>query len=167
VQVTFQLTAEDYRQGLLAWRNLRTWRRWSIRASAIFLGLILLISIAQLFVASASFVSALPGLVFSVGALILIWATPSLSARRQFRNTPSAHDPMSIEASDAGLEIHSVHADSKVAWSTYMAWGEGKAVFVILPQPRIYVPIPKRAFTVEQLNEFRELLRRNIKPQPK
>jgi hypothetical protein len=167
VQVTFQLTAEDYRQGLLAWRNLRTWRRWSIRAFAIFLGLILLISIAQLFVASASFVSALPGLVFSVGALILIWATPSLSAHRQFRNTPSAHDPMTMDASDAGLEIHSVHADSKVAWSAYMEWGEHKAVFVILPQPRIYVPIPKRAFTDEQLNEFRELLRRNIKPQPK
>jgi len=71
---------------------------------------------------------------------------------------------MTIEATGAGLEIHSVHADSKVAWSAYMAWGENKTVFVILPQPRIYVPIPKRAFTPEQLNEFRELLRRNIKP---
>jgi hypothetical protein len=48
-----------------------------------------------------------------------------------------------------------------------MAWGEDKAVFVILPQPRIYVPIPKRAFTAEQQNEFRELLRRNIKPKSK
>jgi hypothetical protein len=167
VQVTFQLTAEDYRQGFLAWRDLRPWRRWSIRIFVVFLGLIFLISIVQLLVASGNFVNALPGFVVSVGALVVIFAGPSLTARRQFRTTPSAHDPMTIEASDAGLRIHSVHAESQVAWSAYMAWGEYKSVFVILPQPRIYVPIPKRAFTAEQLVEFRELLDRNIKPRSK
>jgi YcxB-like protein len=91
-------------------------------------------------------------------------AGPWLSARRQYRNTPTAHTPITIDASDTGLHIQSVHADSKVVWSAYVAWREYKSVFVILPQPRIYVPIPKRAFTIEQLNEFRELLRRNIKP---
>jgi hypothetical protein len=70
---------------------------------------------------------------------------------------------MTIEASDAGLRVHSVHADSQVAWSTYVTWGENKQVFVVLPQPRISLPIPKRAFTAEQLVEFREMLRRNIK----
>ncbi len=73
---------------------------------------------------------------------------------------------MTIEASDAGLAVHSAYGESKVSWSAYMAWAEVKSVFVILPQPRIYVPIPERAFTAEQLNEFRELLRRNIEPQP-
>ena len=126
-----------------------------------------MVFVLQLFVASATIVSVAPGIVLSAGFLILIFAGPSLSGRRQFRNSPSAHDPMTIEASDAGLEIHSVHADSKVAWSAYMAWGENETVFLILPQPRIYVPIPKRAFAAEQESEFRELLRRNIKPQPK
>jgi hypothetical protein len=165
MQVTFQLTPEDYRDGLLAWRNLKSWRRWGIRAAGVFFGLGFAVFVLQLFISSATLVSVAPGLVLSAGFLILIWAGPSLSGRRQFRNTPSAHDPMTIGASDAGLEIHSVHADSKVAWSTYVAWGESKAVFVILPQPRIYVPIPKRAFTAEQLDEFREMLRRNIKTQ--
>jgi YcxB-like protein len=167
VQLTFQLTTDDYRDGLVAWRSLKSWRRWGIRGAGAFFGLGFVVFALQLFVASATVISVVPGLVLSAGFLILIWAGPSLSGRRQFRNTPSAHDPMTIEASDAGLEIHSVHADSKVAWSAYMAWGECKTVFVILPQPRIYVPIPKRAFTAEQENGFRELLRRNIKPQPK
>jgi hypothetical protein len=131
------------------------------------MGLIFLVSILQLFVAPAHFVSALPGIVFSVVALVFIWYGPSLSGRRQFRNTPSAHDPVTIEASDSGLQIHSVHADSQVAWSAYMAWGEYKSVFVILPQPRIFVPIPKRAFTSEQLAEFRELLSRSIRARNK
>ena len=167
MQVTFQVTADDYRDGLVAWRNLKSWRRWGIRALALWVGVIFLVSVVQLFVSPAVPTAALPGIIFSVVALVFIWAGPSLSARRQFRNTPSAHDPMTIEASNAGLEIHSVHADSKVAWSTYVACGEYKSVFLILPQPRIYIPIPKRAFTAEQQSEFRELLRRNIKPAAK
>jgi len=163
MQVTFQLTADDYREGLLAWRNLNPWRRWGFRTFTVLMGLVFLYSIVQLFVASVDFYTFLPGFVFSAVVLFFIWGGPSLSARRQFRTTPSAHDPMTIEASDAGLQIHSVHADSKLAWSTYRAWGEYRSVFVILPQPRIYVPIPKRAFTAEQLVEFRELLERNVK----
>lgn len=58
--------------------------------------------------------------------------------------------------------MRSEHYDSQVKWSTYIGWSEGKSVFVLLPQPRIYIPIPKRAFSEQQLAEFREILRRNI-----
>jgi hypothetical protein len=162
VQVTFQQTADDYRHGLLVGRDLRPWARWAIRFLAAFMALVFLISMFQS--VNGGFAGAIPGFVLSIAFLVWMWVGPSLSAGRQFRNTPAAHDPMTIDATDAGLEIHSVHTDSKVAWSAYMAWGEDKTVFAILPQPRIYVPIPKRAFTAEQLSEFRELLRRNIKP---
>jgi hypothetical protein len=89
---------------------------------------------------------------------------PRYSARRQFRGSPTAQSPMTLGITDAGLEIHSAHSDSKVAWSAFVAWAESKSLFVILPQPRIYIPIPKRAFTEEQVSEFREILRRNIVP---
>ena len=64
--------------------------------------------------------------IFAIG---IVWfafmlGAPWLSARRQFRNTPTAHSPFTIEASDAGLQIQSAHADSKVAWSAYVGWGE-------------------------------------------
>lgn len=101
-------------------------------------------------------------LLFAAVWFCFMWAAPRLSARRQFRGTPSAQSPISIEASDAGLVVHSAFAESKLSWSTYVAWTEAKSVFVILPQPRIYVPIPKRAFTAEEQSQFREILRRNI-----
>ena len=59
-----------------------------------------------------------------------------------------------MEGSDASLVLHSAHIDSRVSWSTFVAWVEGTSVFVILPQPRIYFPIPKRALNDEQLAEF-------------
>jgi hypothetical protein len=96
-----------------------------------------------------------------------MWVAPRFSGRRQFRGSPSAQSPMTVDASDVGLAVHSAYGESKVSWSAYMAWAEAKSVFVILPQPRIYVPIPKRAFTSEQLAEFRELLSRNIRARNK
>jgi hypothetical protein len=67
-----------------------------------------------------------------------------------------------MEVSEPGLEFHNPHAESKVAWSAYVAWGEAKSVFIIMPQPRAYVAIPKRAFSEAQVPEFRDMLRRNI-----
>jgi len=105
---------------------------------------------------------ALGGLTFAVLWFTFMLAGPWFSARRQFKGSPSAQSPVTLEASDNGLAYHSPHAESKVSWSAYVAWGENNSTFVILPQPRIYFPIPKRAFLPEQLDEFRDILRRNV-----
>lgn len=102
----------------------------------------------------------------------LVWFTwmllaPRFYSRRQFRNNPIAQSQISLNISDQGFESHNAHADSRVAWSAYVAWGEAKSVFILMPQPRIYVAIPKRAFTEEQQTEFREILRRNVVAQKK
>jgi hypothetical protein len=73
-----------------------------------------------------------------------------------------AQSPIALDVLEDGLKFHSPHADSRMAWSAYVAWGETNSVFVIMPQPRTYVTIPKRAFTDAQVAEFREALRRNI-----
>ena len=115
----------------------------------------------------STFWNILPAIGVAIAWLILVWVTPFSSARRQFRNTPSAQNPITIEATDSGLHFRSPYTDSRVTWSAYVGWQEWKTVFVVLPQPRIYCPIPKRAFTADQLDEFREMLRQNIVPQQK
>jgi len=152
VRITFQLTPTDYHQGLLAWRSLKAWRQWLLRCAYFLVGLTMLVSLLlplvrpgfeMLKIWAAPFAFAVLWFAFMLSA-------PWLSARRQYRSTPTAQTPITIETSDTGLNIQSAHADSRVAWSAYVAWGENKSVFVILPQPRIYVPIPKRAFTAPE-----------------
>jgi hypothetical protein len=60
-----------------------------------------------------------------------------------------AQSAITLDVSERGFEFHNAHADSRVAWSAYVGWGEAKSVFVILPQPRAYITIPKRAFSNE------------------
>jgi hypothetical protein len=164
MEVTFQLTQEDYRHGLRAWQVRSAWRRWNYRLSLIFMiallvvGLILAIWNATFYEKSMSwFLIALP-----VVWLFGVWVSPRIQARIQFRRMPSAHSLTTLAISDAGMHMHSDHYDSQIKWPTYIGWSEGKSVFVLFPQPRIYVPIPKRAFSDEQVNEFREILRRNV-----
>lgn len=164
MQITFQLTPNDYYQGLLAWRNLKLWRRWLIRCAYVLMALTIPVNLVLAYARPdpGTLKTSLGILGFAAVWFTFMLASPRISARSQFRGSPSAQSPITMEASDEGLVLHSAHADSKVSWSAYVAWAEARSVFVVLPQPRIYVPIPKRAFSEQEVAEFREMLRRNI-----
>jgi|HubBroStandDraft_6_1064221.scaffolds.fasta_scaffold138088_4 hypothetical protein len=163
MEVTYQLTPEDLYQGCLAWRDQRKWRKWLRWIAYFVVGTGTLLCIWTFFldrVPDTSF--DLGGIAFGVAWLTWMLLAPRFFSKRQFRNNPMAQSPITVDISEAGFRFHNAHADSNVAWSAYVGWEESKSVFVIMPQPRIYVTIPKRAFTEEQVREFREILRRNI-----
>jgi len=162
MDVSYQLTEDDYRHGLLAWRSSSAWRRWNRRVGLVVM-VPLLVSSTILLLRNPELrlVSSL-SLGFAVFWLLAVWIGPRLQARLQFRRMPSAQSPMAVTISDSEMHLRSQHYDSHISWSTYIGWAEEESVFVLFPQPRIYLPIPKRAFTPEQLADFRETLRRNI-----
>jgi hypothetical protein len=166
MQVTYQLTPDDFYQGMLVWRSRRKWQQWVRWIAYIAVILVLLMGVLLLLLNRntdpGKVRSACVAILFAGVWLAVMWGGPWLSLRRQFRNHPVSQSPMTLNTSEAGLEFHNPHVDSKVAWSAYVGWGEGKSVFVVMPQPRIFIVIPKRAFTEEQVGEFREMLRRNI-----
>jgi YcxB-like protein len=165
VRIAYQLTPDDYYKGLLAFRGIKAWRRWLLRSAYVVVGLTIPICllITVLRPRPEDLKVAFAGLGFAALWFTYMLAGPRFSAGRQFKASPSAQSPVEIEISNEGLFFHSAYAESKVSWSAYVAWGENKSTFVILPQPRIYFPIPKRAFTPEQIGEFREVLRRNVR----
>lgn len=164
MQVTYQLTPEDFYQGFLAWRSQRKWQKWTRWVAYFVVGAALLISLLTLFFYRSASTTpvARGGVAFGVIWFAWMLLAPRFLLRRQFRNHPIAQSAIGLNASETGLEIHSAHSDSKVAWSAYVRWGESESAFVLMPQPRIYITIPKRAFSAEQIGEFRGMLQRNI-----
>src|SRR5689334_20231291 len=137
---------------MLAWRNLRAWRRWTLRIAYVLMGVTVPVNLFLLFIQRDFTTSKIS---VAILAFVALWfafvrIAPRVSSRRQFQSNPSAQPPMTIEVSDLGLTLNSSYADSKLSWSAFVAWAEGKLVFVLLPQPRTYFPIPKRAFTADQ-----------------
>jgi hypothetical protein len=108
------------------------------------------------------FESFAPSMVLLALLLIFVPATRWLNARRQFRSAPSAQAPITMTVSDEGVAFRSQYTDSKVAWSLFVRWLDGKSVFALLQSNVVFNVIPKRAFSPDQLAEFREILRRKI-----
>lgn len=164
LEVTYQLTEDDYRHGFRAWQTRSGWRQWNYRLGIVVMtvlfvfGIVLFAWNPSLELRYFSFFALGMPVVWFLGVSIV----PRITARLQYRRMPSAQTPMTMAVSDSGMHVRSKHYDSQVNWSTYIGWAEGKSVFVLFPQPRIYVPIPKRAFSNEQLEKFREILRRNV-----
>jgi hypothetical protein len=166
MEVTYQLTADDFRRGMLAWRMRVGWRRWSYRVGLVLMPAVLTINAILLAVDPHSVLKRFEWVLLGGAAfwLAFVLASPWLSARAQFRRMPSAQGPTTLAVSDSGIRMQSVHVNSQIAWSAFIDWREEKSVFVVFPQPRAYVTIPKRAFSEPQQAEFRETLRRNILP---
>jgi hypothetical protein len=172
MEVTYQLTADDFRHGNTAWREScpsgqrSYWINfWSSFVASMVLALcagILLLSPHSRFERALWFLCG--GSALWVLCLAIACARTGRSLRSQFQGMPSAQDGMALEISESGLRFRSSHGNSQLGWSTFTGWAEEEFVFVVFPQPRTFVAIPKRAFTKQQQTEFREMLRRNILP---
>src|ERR1700719_4320620 len=94
MEVSYQLTEDDYRHGLISWRMRSAWRRWNYRFGFVVMVPLLVASVALLVwnpeLRQVSW--------FSLGLagfwLLAVWISPRLQARMQFRRMPSAQSPI-------------------------------------------------------------------------
>lgn len=166
MQVTYELTAEDYLQALLTYRNRNFFSKWAFPFLLAFSILMLVLEIFLLITRpdESWLKQGIPLTIVYASILgYLYWGTPSMNAKRQFRNTPSAKGIITLNVSDIGLHYISSVTDATVAWNSYVKWMEGKMVFLLFPAPKIFIVIPKRAFSSEQYTSFSEILRQKIK----
>lgn len=165
VEVTYQLTVDDFRQAMKAYRKKNVLLRWGFRFGVAFVGLVIGSGVAFLVLAphSNAFQNLFPLIALCILWLFMLWVSPYLSARSQFRGSPSAKAPTTLEASESGLYFRSQVFDSKLAWPAFAGSVEEKTVFAVFTNPRIFIPIPKRAFSSDQLITFRDMLREKIR----
>lgn len=167
MEVNYQLTVDDFRRAITASRKRNAFFRWTYRIS---LGIVILalgvgITLFAIDPHNGALQNLAPLYIFLILWILWFSGAPYLSARSQFRSSPSARAPISLAAADEGVHFRSPQTDSKVNWGAYVNWVEEKEVFSLFPHPRIFIVIPKRAFNADQLVEFRELLRRKVKQQ--
>jgi YcxB-like protein len=160
MRVQYQLTSDDFWQSTLVWRNARGWRKWSFRVLPPLCVLLLMLSALGLW-QSPQYRTSLPLLILGAFYVLFIWAAPRLKARRR-ASLSTTRSAQTLEISDRGLHFLSAVEDSQVSWSAFAGWREGNSVIALFPSAQSSLPVPKRAFTEQQLAEFREMLRRNI-----
>jgi len=164
IEIYYQRTFDDYQEAVAAQRSksLRLKIVGVVVAVALYLvGVIVLMSFGRS-QGLAVLVTAvgLPLLAKSVSYAYRIWL------RRDFRRHPSIALPEKTCIDEAGL-----HSDSEVAygttkWTAYNGFRETQNLFLLYLGPRMAHVLPKRAFSTEQLEEFRRLADANLQLGP-
>ncbi len=102
-------------------------------------------------------------IVAAVVFLLLCWLLLLPRAwRRLYRKVPSDHREITLEFSPEGLELATPLSRGSVQWAAYSHYLENDALLLLLQPSRVAVPIPKRAFTPDELARFRALVEEHL-----
>jgi len=165
MEVNYQLTPKDFVQVVrqrLAWKREESW----LPVDLLWVLAVILSMVGVLAVGSKwSPLTLGLALLVPVAILVAVPVTRSVrihsAGREQFLSEPLAQSAISLNVSSDGLSFRGAVNDGSASWN-YVRWREGKHQFVLFSAPETFVIVPKRAFTADQLKEFREYLRRFI-----
>jgi hypothetical protein len=165
MQVTYQLTPADIRDGLTSYRT-RTFTHWLLHRAGSAFAVLIVVYVGWLYLTqpeSDLFLNLRPLGILCVFVLALTYLLPYMSAGNILRNIPTAQGTVNLQISESSLHLQTPKSDATLLFTALVRYVEGKTTFSLYTTPRIFITVPKRAFTPEQLAEFRQLLEQKIK----
>lgn len=99
------------------------------------------------------------------GALILVGIPWSWI--RAYKSDRRLHEPIHAVFTDTEVLLDQPNSSGRLTWSRFIRYRETRHTFLLYQGPRLFNVIPKRALTIDQVEEFRRLLRENIHEEQK
>jgi hypothetical protein len=120
--------------------------------------------------ATSPLIDGLFGAVVLAAALLagLLLAVPRLrrrAARNTLRDFPGLADPIHYAFDADGFAARSTYSQARYPWEQLWDWRETERIVLILPTPRNFHVVPKRALEPEALERLRAHLARSRKRQ--
>ena len=163
MEISYQLTEDDYRQGYKAFRRRKRFSLWATRIGYVCLFLVLVLA---LFESTVGPNRTFPDLLLLWGLVAFwvycLWFAPRYAARKMIRGAPSASLPHTMDISEDGIYSRTSAGESRLKWDLIIGWVEVDRVFALFPSPLTFFPVPKRAMTEQQQEELRTLLQNKI-----
>jgi hypothetical protein len=159
IETEFELSQEDYKE--IVKYHLR-------RRSARLIANIILIISGSVVGAGAilmTFSGETTSAIFYAFVCLVFVGTPILAPRlsvRSLQRTPFYQGKVRIQVNDSGTRFEYVTGDSNTQWSGYIRFLETKNLFMLYVSKVMFRPIPKRALSLEQVSELREVLQKKI-----
>ncbi len=160
MEATIQISPKDYVESRKLYRiydpgHFRRIRRLSFFSGTLFAASLLGISLNS---------DAWPYMVLAFAISASLLAGPYLQRRRTLKQLANS-EPITLRIArpeeDDRMISESNAAISFLKWEPYAGWLEGNTMFILLIGKNYHI-FPKRCFNEEQVNEFRDLLRRKL-----
>jgi len=165
VEISYILTRDDYVEGFRAFRARTAYSRWVNRISRVCFVLLLALALFLSFIGhDKSFHNLFPLWALLALWVYILWGCPYYVAHKMMKGRPSAPLVHTLDISESGLSSRTSVSESRLTWDVFVGWEEVEGVFSLFPSPISYYPVPKRAMTSDQMDEFRALLRAKLSP---
>jgi hypothetical protein len=164
MEITYELTKQDFTEAYFAHRNRTAFSKWSRRVFIWILGLLAtLVFVGFLIKPSVQAARNLAPFFALVPMWIaILWLLPRWSMGRQFTRQPGAHGPRTLMLDASGAHWRWDGGSSDVEWKNYIRSVEGKNQILFYTSPACFNILPKRGLAPEQLAAVRSLLQENI-----
>ena len=162
MEITYELTQEDFTESFAAHRNRRPvmrWIRWTIAWILIVASALVLFGSIR----TGNTKTLLPFFLIVAMWLVILAGGPLWwSARRQFLKQPGARGPRTVLFDDIGAHWRWNGGSSDVEWKNYVRSVEGKNHILLYTSPACFNIVPKRALGKEDLVSVLALLKQRI-----
>jgi hypothetical protein len=82
--------------------------------------------------------------------------------KKEFTQYPDHGTDRTMEFNDEKMLVQTSHGKSEIDWARFTRFVETDSLLVLSAPPRMMYTIPKRIFSMEETNQFRELLQRKL-----
>jgi hypothetical protein len=161
-KVSLHMTEADFLAGQRAFYRMKLWVKLMLAAAGALTVLTMVAGVDIVLRRGAGGVFDLAPL--AMVALLWAWYAGRLllgspgNARRYFRQSKLSR-PLEYEWDEAGLSVRGEDMFQRLKWSDMLRWAETRATIALMITDRSYIPIPKRFFTAEDLEDLRSRLR--------
>jgi hypothetical protein len=164
MEITYELTKSDFLDAVKAHRNRSAFSKWFPRTFAGIAFVVTGVGLFQLISRpdNQTLSNFAPVFVLAAVWAALVWGGPWLMAQRLYGKQPSRQGPRTMFLDTAGVHLRWSGGTSDLGWNNFTRQLEGNHHFLLYTSPILFTIVPKRAFTGEQLSEFRTVLTENI-----
>lgn len=164
IAAEFQLTSDDYTEAQFSHSSRIFGKTFVSGILALSPALALVVTMLIYYMDPAKGPQLFPLWIF-LGVLLLLMILLRSGAlyRIQFNRIKALHGPIHFEAGDDGVVYLTSRGESKTKWEGFEGWRESEGSFLLYPQPRAFLLVPKRVLETEQVTALRELLRSRIR----
>jgi len=171
-EITVTLDEQDFVHAYRpASRPKRAWSLLLASAGVIALVIVLLVALfpdARLAFARSPLLDGLlgAGILAAMLAAALLIAAPGLrrrAARNTLRDFPGMTDPVHYGLDEDAFAARSTYSQARYPWEQMWDWRETDRIVLILPTPRNFYVVPKRALDPATLERLRSYLARTRK----
>lgn len=161
--VVCNVTERDY--VLAMWANMRP-RPWLRVVGCLLACLFLVVLVLEGLKLRSQGLDYHPFWVLLVAALyfllvFLVWYP--WRTRRHYRQQKASGAPFTLTADDSGMEFSGEFSTGRTPWDQLWKWKEAPCVFLLYYTDVLYLILPKRCFSMEQIDALRQTLMRHVR----